>query len=174
LSSAHVCGSSHLKQKSKRIDQVRGWCALRSTRMKRLLYIILCCIITSCHDEPASSDIQVLTAKDFIQLERKMLGDDEVAFDAAFEELKSRLYFTFQTRGVEYYSPKNRYFMASSLEFHIAFNSDYVTQKHGGNIRGVVSLLEWADMWDYALEHRVGSISEWHESILNEKTTTKQ
>lgn len=114
--------------------------------------------------------LALLTTKDFVQLDKKMLTDDEQEFDLLWKEMKSRLYFTIQSKGIEYYSLEDRSNMATSLEFHVSLNSEYVTQKHGTSIRGVVKLLEWAEMYDYMLENNPNqSLQKWKDSILKDE-----
>ena len=81
-----------------------------------------------------------------------MLTDDEKEFDELWSEMKSRLYFTLQSEGVDFYTLENRSNMAWDLRFHDGLNTEYITKKHGASIRGIASLLEWADMHDFELE----------------------
>ena len=81
-----------------------------------------------------------------------MLTDEEKEFDELWSEMKARFYFTLQSEGIEFYTLEDRSKMAWNLRFHDGLNSEYVTKKHGTSIRGIVSLLEWAEMNDFELE----------------------
>jgi len=142
--------------------------------MKKIFCIILYGILAACSDERSHVDLKILSVADFIRLENRMITEDEDEFDALWYELKTRLDHTIQTKGLDYYSFEDRYQMASSLEFNVGLNSEYVTQKHGASIQEIVHLLEWPDMWRYIFENPSGTGKEWEDKILNKPPNANQ